>query len=268
MKSFFQSLFILALTLVSGSWQPHSNVAAYAPVADANHWEDSTMSPSALPKKNAEFQFKRFLEESLDQKFSTGTLEWLDLPFSENNYQSSYLGVLNGFHLFNLKAERAKISNVMVMESNGLIRDRKIVKWENQGVAIHLLNQQVLQIQYYNQENGLTGIDKLNYLLDQNGQFKNLHPVENVHPNRFFPEISTTIISIKELEELPEDILKDMVHEVYASNGEIFVDPELQKKFEATEWYVPGPADQPAQLAPIEEYNVSNIMWLVKALKI
>lgn len=253
MKKTIQALGIASLLLFFGSWIQNGSAATEA------EWEDSTLSASTLSDESIKVHFHRFLTEGKDNLLSRATLEWLDLPFSETSYKSWYLGLANGYHLFNLRAEANPQLNLIVFDHDGHIRDRKQIVWDTQGGAIDFINGQVLQINIYNQSNINTGIDRINLLIDLNGQFQKLDPVEFIHPDRLHPATSSQIIPRIQLEDFSEKKLQEMTHELLAANGEVFADGSLQSYFEHTKWYVPGPVDEVTQLHPIEAYNLANI---------
>ena len=259
MKKTIQALGIASLLLFLGSWIQHGSAAAEA------EWEDSTLSANTLSDESIKVHFHRFLSEGKDNLLSLPTLEWLDLPFSETPYKSWYLGLANGYHLFNLQAAADPQLNLIVFDPDGHIRDRKEMAWGSQGGGLDFINGQVLQINLYNQSNITTGIDRINLLIDLNGQFEKLDPVEFIHPDRKYPQTSGHVIPRAQLERLSKKQLQAMTHELLAANGEVFSDRTLQSYFEHTKWYVPGPVDEVTQLSPIEAYNLANIELLLIA---
>jgi len=222
-------------------------------------WEDGTLSPTTLSLASSEKHFQRFLQEGIAKKLSLITEQWLELPMAESPYQSWYLGMANGYHLFNLQAENDPQLNLLVFDSSGRIRDRHVVAWGEAGGSLDFVNAQVLQINLYNQGNITDGIDQLNLLIDLNGQFQQLTPSNFIHPSRKFPELSGRIIQRNFFESYDKVVLEEMIHEVLAANGKVFSDPVLQKQFEHTDWYVPGPIDEDAELLAIESYNLENL---------
>jgi len=243
------------MVLLSSNWQGSDNLLAESKAGfDPLVWEEVTTAPVALPDENVFYQFKLFLEESVAGDYKLPTLEWLSLPMRDRPYQSLYLGILNGYHVFSLQVKGDYDFNLFVFDQDGRIRDRREILWGNDGGSVDLLDQSVVQVQRYLEKDDFNGIEELNLQIDLNGQFKKLTGPEYIHPKRKFPQISASILTSQYLKGLSRLELTSMKNELLAANGYIFKDSKLQRHFERRSWYVRGSRE--ISLTVLEEYNL------------
>ena len=241
--------------LLSSNWQGTDHLLAESKSRlEPLEWVEVTAAPTAIPEENVLYQFNLFLKESIEGNFSRSSLEWLSLPLRSQPYQSLYLGILNGYHIFSIQVSGDYDFNLFVFDQNGGIRDRSEIVWGNDGGSVDLVDQSLIQVIRYLEKDDETGMEEYNFQIDLNGQFKRLTGPEYVHPKRKFPQTSATILTHQSLKNLSMRRLTAMKNELLAANGYIFNNPKLQRHFERRSWYVRGSND--VQLSTQEEYNL------------
>jgi len=228
-------------------------------------WEEITLSPAAEPLEVSTTNFQRFLKENVDGNFTTATLEWLSLAARESAYQSWYLGIVNGYHLFTIQVSGDFDFNLYVFDQDGRLRDKKEVLWGNDGGSVDLVDQKMVQIKRYLAENIYTGMEEINLQIDINGQFKELFGPDYIAPKRKFPQPSATILAVDQIENYSNEELKSMRNELLASTGFIFKNKQTQEYFEEQPWYIP--ATNSIKLSSLEEYNLLLIEQVIATNK-
>ncbi len=246
---------ISLIVLISGSWQGTTQLSAESQANGLiESWEEITLSPAAEPITVSTNNFQRFLSENLDGNFSTATLEWLALAPRESAYQSWYLGIINGYHLFSIQVSGDFDFNLYVFDQDGRLRDRREVLWGNDGGSVDLIDQKMVQIKRYLAEDIYAGMEEINLQIDINGQFLKLEGPDYISPKRVFPQTSATILSMDQIDNLSKDKLKSMRNELLASTGFIFKNSTTQEYFDQQSWYIP--ATNSIELSSLEEYNL------------
>ncbi len=241
--------------MLSSQWQASFNLLAESQLnLLPTNWEDITLSKSAEPQEVITVNFQRFLEENITGKFSIATLEWLSLAPRESAYQSWYLGIINGYHLFSIQVSGDFDFNLMVFDQDGNLRDRREVLWGNDGGSVDLIDQKIVQIKRFLTEDVYSGMEEMNFKIDLNGQFMELEGPYYIIPERNFPQASATLLSANSLKDISIDELKSIRNELLASSGFIFKDSQIQDFFESQNWYVP--ATNSIELSTLEEYNL------------
>jgi len=236
------------LVLSSINWQGTTQANS------ADSWVDITSSPAAEPVAVSANNFNRFLSENVEGIFSTSTLEWLSLAPREAAYQSWYLGIINGYHLFTIQVSGDFDFNLYVFDQDGRLRDKREVLWGNDGGSVDLIDQKMVQIKRYLAEDIYAGMEEINLQIDINGQFLQLEGPEYFSPKRKYPQSSATVLASDQLSEYSIDDLEYMRNELLASTGFIFKNKEVQHLFEEKSWYIP--ATNSIKLTSLEEYNL------------
>ncbi len=251
--------------MISSSWQGTLLLSAESqPNELLETWEEITSSPAAEPVAVTTNNFQRFLTENVEGIFSTSTLEWLSLAPRESAYQSWYLGIINGYHLFSIQVSGDFDFNLYVFDQDGRLRDKKEILWGNDGGSIDLIDQKMVQVKRFLAEDIYAGMEEINLQIDINGQFLELQGPEYIAPKREFPQTSATILAIDEIEDFDKEKLISIRNELLASTGFIFRNEQTQKYFEAVSWYIP--ATNTIKLSSLEEYNLL-LIELVMATK-
>ena len=246
---------IAFIVLISGSWQGTTQLSAESqPNELMDSWEEITLSPAAEPVSVTANYFNRFLEENVVGIFSTATLEWLSLAPREAPYQSWYLGIINGYHLFSIQVSGDFDFNLYVFDQDGRLRDKREILWGNDGGSVDLIDQKMVQIKRFLAEDIYSGMEEINLKIDINGQFLKLEGPDYIAPKRKHPQTSATILSIDQINDLTADTLMDMRNELLASTGFIFKNEDTQQSFEKQPWYIP--ATNVIKLSSLEEYNL------------
>jgi hypothetical protein len=77
-------------------------------------------------------------------------------------------------------------------------------------------------------------------------------------------KLTTAPVEQSLFEGLFTEDLRVLRNEIYARHGRIFADKELQKTFEAMEWYKPNPEFKDEQLSEVEQKNLAVIVEVEK----